>query len=400
MGSEDARRGTLSARPLHAGLAAALLILLMLPIAAAASLDASIGERLFRRQWVSAPASTRADDGLGPLFAAASCAACHPAGRASDRMVVRLAKGLAGDPTYGRQLQPFAVAGVPAEGDAHLALSDGRARTVATHKTVATQMAVATHLAYGALDPETAISLRRPLDLAGLGDADALGEDAILANEGVAGGRARRLADGRIGRFGWKASSADLDQQIAEAFSADMGLSTAARPDAWGDCTAVETACRASPAGARNGEAEIAPPILAAIRAYVAGLEPPPVRDDAHGAAAFAAAGCAACHVPVLRDGQGRSAQLYSDLLLHKMGPALDDGVAEPGASADEWRTPPLRGLGARLQNRLGLLHDGRAATIDHAIDAHGGDAAVARTAYDHLREDEKRSLRAYLEGL
>ena len=93
------------------------------------SLDAMIGKSLFERIWVSAPASTKATDGLGPLFNARSCAACHPgAGRAevnlspdgevlSPGLVGRLTRGHGKvDPTYGRQLQTSAVQGQVPEG--------------------------------------------------------------------------------------------------------------------------------------------------------------------------------------------------------------------------------------------------------------------------------------------
>ena len=44
------------------------------------SLDYALGKALFDRLWTSAPASTDATDGLGPLFNARSCASCHPKG--------------------------------------------------------------------------------------------------------------------------------------------------------------------------------------------------------------------------------------------------------------------------------------------------------------------------------
>ena len=46
-------------------------------LAGEARLDLSVGRSLFQRLWVSAPASTEAADGLGPLHNARSCAGCH-----------------------------------------------------------------------------------------------------------------------------------------------------------------------------------------------------------------------------------------------------------------------------------------------------------------------------------
>jgi CxxC motif-containing protein (DUF1111 family) len=352
------------------------------------SLETAIGQKLFRRQWVSAPASTRSADGLGPLFAATSCATCHPGGGAGTTRVVRLTNGTGGDPAYGHQIQPFAVAGLAAEAVPTISASGDRP--------VVTLGA----LAYGPLDTATRIGLRRPLPLDGLGAADRLGDDAILANEGVAGGRARRLADGRLGRFGWKASSATIVDQVAAAFSADMGMSTPSHPDPFGDCTPAETACHNAPTGSQHGEPEVAAPILDALTAYVASLPALLPHADTAGAAAFAALGCAACHRPALKDAQGRAAMLYSDLLLHDMGPALDDGLAEPGVLSSEWRTPPLVGLGRRLEAGTGLLHDGRAGTIEAAIAAHAGDARGARTAFETAPASDRAALVSFLIGL
>src|SRR5690606_35024456 len=40
-------------------------------------LDFSVGNSFFRNPWVSAPASTTARDGLGPLFNSNACQNCH-----------------------------------------------------------------------------------------------------------------------------------------------------------------------------------------------------------------------------------------------------------------------------------------------------------------------------------
>ena len=349
---------------------AALAILAVTP-AAAGVLDAAIGGKLFRRQWVAAPASTHAADGLGPLFSATSCATCHPGGGSSDRLVARLANGDRGDPLYGRQVQPFAVAGLPGEEGFPL----------------------------GPLDEATRIGLRRPPALAAAGAVAALGEDAILSGEGRAGGRANRLPDGRVGRFGWKATGVSLEDQIAAAFSVDMGMSTTAFPDPHGDCTPAEAACRRAPAGSEHGEPEVADAILASLASYVGSL---PAASPAHGpgAGVFESLGCAACHAPVLSDRAGRQARVFSDLLLHDMGAALDDGLAEPGVASALWRTAPLLGLGPHLARGGRLLHDARAGTIAEAVAAHGGDAAAAREAYAAAPAAERSAVEDYLKGL
>ncbi|MDQ0471261.1 di-heme oxidoredictase family protein [Labrys wisconsinensis] len=365
----------------------AVFVLLAAP-ALADSLDVAIGQKLFKRQWVSAPSSTKSNDGLGPLYAAPSCASCHPGGGGGVTPVVRFGLGEGGDPVYGRQLQPFAVTGLDGEGTARIIGTDGRPSVTIEG------------LAYGPLDPATRIGLRRPPGLGGLGAVAALGDDAILANAGTLGGRPNRRPDGRIGRFGWKAADADIEEQVAAAFSLDMGLSTRLRPDPYGDCTPAQGACRAAPTGSDHGEPEIADPILAAISAYVASLTAPSPDPAAPGGAAFERLGCAACHRPMLSDISGRTAAVFSDLLLHEMGPDLDDGVAEPGVASSEWRTAPLIGLGARLAAGGALLHDGRATTIAGAVAAHGGQAGATRAAFDRASPEERAALESYLKGL
>ena len=113
------------------------------------------------------------------------------------------------------------------------------------------------------------------------------------------------------------------------------------------------------------------------------------------GEAIFIDIGCAKCHVPTLTTADGRPVHLYSDLLLHDLGPALDDKVVQGEATGREWRTTPLWGLGSRHQ----YLHDGRARTIHDAIVAHGGEAAVVTSRYTSLTPEEVEALTAFLQS-
>lgn len=370
--------------------------------AGGADLDAAIGFRLFKRAWVPAPASTGADDGLGPLYNARSCLACHAglvrppalgAAALDHGMVLRLgdAQGRP-DPSFGAQIQTSATATVPVEAQVTLgwrAAGDGLARRIAT-VTADREPAAATRL-----------SLRTAPALA-LAGAIAAVDDAAIERAAAASatGRVARLGDGRIGRFGWKASEATLADFTARAFSVDMGLSTAARPAAGGDCTAAQTACLESPGGwSQDGNVEIDQAIVTSIAHFLATRPRPSVRAQAGaGAAVFARLGCAGCHVQALAAGDGTAIVLYSDLLLHNLGSGLDDGVGEGAAGAADWRTAPLAGLGAARDR--GLLHDGRARDIDEAIRWHGGAAANARAAYGALPVAERRALIGFLESL
>lgn len=381
-------------------------------------LDLRIGRALFQRAWVPAPSSTHADDGLGPLFDARSCAACHPGGQRA-RAVIEAnghieGRGMvlvlgrpdgSGDPVYGRRLQIDAVPGLKPEGILavkQVPQPDGRLA----------RAPVPEDLGYGPLDPATGMSLRVSPDLRGRGLLEHVPDSALEALEAAQSrgpdavhGRLRRVSqpDGRTvaGRFGWKASQPSLSAQSSEAFFLDMGLSTPMHPEPWGDCTDVQTACRAAPHGRETeGEVEIPNSLLTRVVAYVASLPAPQRATSARGALLFAATGCAACHAPALPLAEGGEARLFTDLLLHDLGPGLADTLPEPGAAASEWRTAPLAGLSDALARRTGLLHDGRARSVEEAVLWHGGQAERAVRRFQALPVREKDALLAYVGGL
>ena len=101
------------------------------------------------------------------------------------------------------------------------------------------------------------------------------------------------------------------------------------------------------------------------------------------------------CHTPVLESRHGDAA-LYSDLLLHDMGPSLNDGIIQGAATGAEWRTTPLWGL--RLRGRF--LHDGRAETAAEAVLAHDGEAAAAARAFRQLPQAHREALLAFISTL
>ncbi len=94
----------------------------------------------------------------------------------------------------------------------------------------------------------------------------------------------------------------------------------------------------------------------------------------------------------------GGTVEVHTDLLLHDMGPGLDDGVGEPGVASAEWRTAPLIAMTPSAGRRY--LHDGRAATLDAAIRAHGGEAAASRAHYLSLSGDAQGALVEFVERL
>ena len=72
-------------------------------------------------------------------------------------------------------------------------------------------------------------------------------------------------------------------------------------------------------------------------------------------------------------------------------------GVGETGVASAEWRTAPLIAMTAPGRR---YLHDGRAATVDAAIRAHGGEGASAAGRYAALADADRAALIRYLEKL
>ena len=148
-----------------------------------------------------------------------------------------------------------------------------------------------------------------------------------------------------------------------------------------------------------RSEVEIAEPLVEAIAKYLAALPTPSSgQQPVQGYALFAATGCFACHA-TLNDAQKRPVAAYTDLLLHDMGPELNDGIKEGAAEPQEWRTAPLWNVAQSLKIG-GLLHDGRARSVAEAVAWHGGEAASARTRFQALSASDKAALAAFVGGL
>ncbi len=419
----------------------------------AGELDFKLGNALFRKTWIAAPASTLASDGLGPLYNARACQDCHlkdgrghvpapgergvslflrislPGGSAPAEIEEYLATQP--DPVYGSQLQDFASPGQTPEGqmqisyaDQPVTLADG---TVVTLR--APTYAIADP-AYGALHPDLMLSPRVAPQMIGLGLLEAIPAADILARQdpddadgdGISG-RANIVISAEfgvpmLGRFGLKAGAPTVREQSAAAFAGDMGLSTTLHPDPWGECTAAQSDCREAPHGQEPGVRdglEVDAASLDLVTLYARNLGVPARRDVddptvLRGKEVFHAAQCAACHVPNAvtnrLDGQdAQSFQLiwpYTDLLLHDMGPGLADNRPEARATGTEWRTPPLWGIGLTQQvsGHTEFLHDGRARSLLEAVLWHGGEAEAARAAVVALPKADRDALITFLESL
>ncbi len=330
-----------------------------------------LGRTLFQKTFSPA-------EGLGPLFNGRSCIECHvspvsggtaPEGVGFVLRVGRRAPGGRFDPLIGRG-GPIARAHTVA--DAGLPCRAVSGIPVAANIT----------------------SVRSASALFGLGLVDAVPDAAISAL--AAGGTAGRMnlvrgADGqeRVGRFGWKADTAALDQFVADAFRNELGITSPLAPV---DLVAPAPGCGTGAGLDDDGTA------VRAVAAYIRSLPPLPPGElsSQAGAAVFTEIGCSACHVPALPGPDGQSVMLYSDLLLHDMGASLDDGVVQGGAGGADWRTAPLWGVGHRSR----LLHDGRATSLAAAVLAHDGEGAEAALAFRNLPSLQHYQLLAFLESL
>ena len=385
----------------------------------------SVGRELFMADWDPAPGPRAVLDGLGPHFHETSCVGCHPtsAGRpptllddgdVAPGLLIRLRRPddgqWVGDPHYGEQFQPRALASVAPEGAVHWQPHPDDRGLISPEIVLTTSEDAPT------LHSETRASARNSPQIVGMGLLEAIADDDLraLANAqsegGRVSGRVHDRPDGRVGRFGWKSLHTTVLAQSAAAFAEDIGITSALHPEE--NCTPTQLDCLDAPSG---GAPELANSGLEAVAEFQRYVGVPAFRaatDDAQarqGARHFDAIGCADCHIPRQHTSPDAPELLasqtffpFTDLLLHDMGPELADAVGEGDAAPSEWRTPPLWGLGLVLERSddARLLHDGRAATFDEAIRWHGGEALDARQRYEALSPAEQEALVHFLEQL
>lgn len=404
----------------------------------------SIGNGLFRKLWVSSPASTLASDGVGPLFNARSCQSCHvkdgrgnlPAhGEPASSYLLGLGyfdthtQKWVGDARYGDQFQTVAVGGHLAEGDVVIRYQDKVIEfTDGTTVTLREPLLSVDNLAYGNMQARTQLSPRIAPQMIGMGLLEAITDEDIESRDdpqdsdgdGISG-RVSRIVEGatsRIGRFGLKAAKPTILEQSAVAFSNDMGLSTALHQATSGDCTTAQIKCLSAPHGEqlRLGKHEVPSHLLELVAFYSGNLAPPARRNVGkpevlRGKQLFYQAGCVSCHVPkyvtsrAAKDPQQRFQLIwpYTDMLVHDMGDDLADGLGHNGnVSGREWRTPPLWGIGLTqtVNTQATFLHDGRARTLLEAVLWHGGEALAARTEVQAMSVQQRFDLVNFLESL
>nr|WP_239450580.1 di-heme oxidoredictase family protein [Loktanella sp. S4079] len=413
-----------------------------------------VGNGFFRKLWVSSPSSTLASDGLGPLYNARSCQRCHlkdgrghtPEGPDDSAVSLFLRVSIPGDfdakladiedyiatlpePTYGEQLQDFAIQGHKAEYRLDVSYEE-EIVTLSEGETVSLRRPTyqAANLGYGPMHPDTMFSPRIAPQMIGLGlleaipaaDIVALADHEDLDGDGISGRPnivwSVEYDQPMLGRFGLKAGTPTVRHQSAAAFSGDIGISSPLFPNGAGECTTNQPACRDALHG--DGDlrvTEVDDEGLELVTFYSRNLGVPARRDVSdpqvlRGKQVFYETGCVSCHQPSfvthrLADRPEQSFQLiwpYSDMLLHDMGEGLADHRPEARATGREWRTPPLWGIGLteQVSGHTYFLHDGRARSLLEAIMWHGGEASSARDTVAEMSKAKRDDLIRFLESL
>ncbi len=382
--------------------------------------------------------------GLGPMFMATNCAGCHlnaGRGRALDtsglrvfQQLVRLSipgQGPHGepmpDPHYGNDIQSFDMVTrkdpEARAGEAEVFIDwvtssftfpDGELLDLRRPSVRIENMN------FGPFADGIMMSVRNTQAILGMGYLEAVSEKGILklAEKQKAmglNGRPNYVRDDInkktvLGRFGWKANQPSIKQQIAAAFLADVGVTSAVYPEQ--SCTPVQKECLAA---LKGDKPELRPELWESLTFWSQSLDVPAQRNRdtpefKTGEKLFESAGCSGCHVPEMRTGKypavpqiaNKLIRPYTDLLLHDMGPDLADGRPDFKASGSDWRTPPLWGVGLSMQVNASnsFLHDGRARNLLEAIVWHGGEAKSARDKFVNFTKQQRDELLFFLSSI
>jgi CxxC motif-containing protein (DUF1111 family) len=216
---------------------------------------------------------------------------------------------------------------------------------------------------------------------------------------GIPAGRPRILPDGRVGKFGWKAQFATLEEFVAAACANEIGLGTPRLAQA--------KPLGAAPASAMAGT-DLDQAQFQALVAFVATLPRPEEIGPTdprgrlqleRGKTVFAEIGCAACHTPEL----GGVTGVYSDFLLHRIVDNRKAYSERPEVPPppdhplpEEWKTAPLWGVA----DSAPYFHDGSSPTLDAAIVRHEGDASAVAEVYRKLSPGDRSALLMFLGSL
>jgi CxxC motif-containing protein (DUF1111 family) len=288
------------------------------------------------------------------------------------------------------------------------------------------------------------LSFRIPLQLLGLGLIDSIQDQTILASQnataaqraahGITGHPNRSGNDATITRFGWKAQNKSITVFAGEAYNVEMGVNNELFPHA------VDENATCAHGKPENNDATRTDPDDHENHAFNNPLheladwmqfqlmmrftdgpqpDPHPSASAQRGSVVFSNIGCALCHTPTMQTAaqldskvlQDRPVNLFSDLLVHHMGPQLADDIIQGLAGPDEFRTVPLWGVGQRIF----FLHDGRTNDLLQAILAHASsdqgnnnnqgnfqpsEATAVIAAFSALSDTDKQAILDFLRSL
>ena len=381
---------------------------------------AQAGELLFKHDWKPQDPLSPEGDGLGPVFNATSCVACHnqagPGGAGGlDHNVTTFTVRVHGQKPRQGVVHAHGVYYQETLHDVHPSLP---AVSQPSLDQVVRLSGQSGHCF--AVPTGVNLSQRNTPALFGVKLIDEIPERVILAgaksqrlkwglapseDESVPVGRAHRLANGRIGRFGWKAQMASLSDFVQAACANELGLGNPgqAQPKPIYNATYYP-----------SSGLDLTIEQCDQLTAFCASLPKPVERlskeltaeQASAGKKLFSTIGCTDCHTPTLGSVDG----IYSDLLLHQMGMELvgggsygeppipddPDGPDDDGPAPSEWRTPPLWGVA----DSAPYLHDGRAATLEDAIKMHSGQGQRSARKFNSLDREQQGELVAFLKTL
>ncbi len=395
------------------------------------------GRTVFRESFVAPPAAL--SYGLGPLYASSSCNSCHISGGRGkpingaenpESMMFRISiagvtstNGPLPVPNFGVVLHPRATGSIRNEGNINVTYStisgkfdDGTSYTLR-------KPAYSIANAYSSLPSSIFTSARISQPLVGLGLLESILESDILANvdendangDGISG-RANYVHNyltfsSSVGRFGWKANIATVNEQSAFDFQQGMGVTVGTDPYNFENC---KNQVQATGELLDDPEAESAE-TLYPLTVYLKTTAVPKRRNMntdivRRGQKLFTDKGCIKCHVESYTTGNSddidqlwnQTIYPYTDLLLHDMGDGLADSRTEYLATGREWRTQPLWGIGLTqtVNGSVYFLHDGRARNLVEAILWHGGEADSSKNEFVKMSKQDRDALIAFLNSL
>ena len=385
------------------------------------------GKALFEKEFTPT-------EGLGPLYNGTSCVACHAhpivggsqgstvdnvthfGVKDGDRFLEMFEVG-------GPVAQTKTISGSPQAPTCNIQGDDGQA-TVSM------------------LGPKAGVSIRHTGAIFGFGLIDAIEDKDILKHQNHRGDadvlgfanfgveletvgaytgfspdltRTQPFGASRVGRFGWKSQTATLWQFSNEPFNIELGVSSPFfKRENTPDGGAIPPECNVATHQVNDPDSQDSLRLLY-FQAFIA----PPARghishDARKGEKVFQQIGCTDCHAKEYvtaedyyipwPDGtahrvdalSNKRISVFSDFLVHDMGPALADKRTMGRATGRYWRTTPLLGV----RHKTNLMHNGSATSIHEAILAHGGEGSASRAAYNNLSHKKRRRLNAFLESL